>query len=758
MKFRNMKKGVMAIIASVALCSCVEDKPIYKSAEFSWYGDRIIQGNFEAVAHSDKHITSNYNTAVEGKTDLNEWLAKNDFSNLPHYTAPSLMENAIYNMGLDEMVNAIEPDSTLRTGKEWAGVWTRDVSYSIILSMAHMQTEVSKISLMHKVNSRMRIIQDTGTGGAWPCSTDRIIWIAAAWEIYLVTGDREWIEMVYPIICNTLEDDRLTSFDENSGLYYGETSFVDWREQSYPRWMQPVDIYKSKAHGTNVVHAQALKITAKMAEMMGDNEKQERYSEWADDLTEAINEKFRLDNHAYSSSFLYGRTHDIAANRYETLGESLGIIWDITDKERQRDIIKDVPLTPFGVPVFFPFIKDMPAYHNNATWPFVASYYALANAKLGNNDGVLYSFATIYRAAAMYCTNKENYELVTGDWGLTEVNSDNMLWSLSGNIALTHKILFGMDFTEEGLRFNPMVPKEMGGTRRLANFKYRNAVLDITLDGYGNEIKSFTIDGIECEPVVAGNIGGEHTVTITLNNKKTGSIKESIVKKNFFAPATPAVVATDSSIVITCNNDADKYYVLVDGEPEMELNKTKEEMIEVLTCNERLDGEIQVVAFSKKCSYSFASEPIRNYTATDIYEIKNYYTPNYKNEIPGYAVSECVALENDINQVIEIPVTVDNDGKYAIDIRYSNGHGPINTENKCAIRSLSIDGNYTAAVVMPHRGTDNWTDWGWSNTIVCDITKGNHIIRIYFQSENHNMNIMINNALIDQLRIVKIKD
>lgn len=27
-------------------------------------------------------------------------------------------------MGLDEMVNAVEPDTTLRTGKEWAGVWT----------------------------------------------------------------------------------------------------------------------------------------------------------------------------------------------------------------------------------------------------------------------------------------------------------------------------------------------------------------------------------------------------------------------------------------------------------------------------------------------------------------------------------------------------------------------------------------------------------------------------------------------------------
>jgi hypothetical protein len=26
-------------------------------------------------------------------------------------------------------------------------------------------------------------------------------------------------------------------FDSGTGLYHGETSFLDWREQSYPGWM-----------------------------------------------------------------------------------------------------------------------------------------------------------------------------------------------------------------------------------------------------------------------------------------------------------------------------------------------------------------------------------------------------------------------------------------------------------------------------------------------------------------------------------------
>jgi hypothetical protein len=33
-------------------------------------------------------------------------------------------------MALDEMVMLMEEDGTFRTGKEWPGVWTRDVSYA----------------------------------------------------------------------------------------------------------------------------------------------------------------------------------------------------------------------------------------------------------------------------------------------------------------------------------------------------------------------------------------------------------------------------------------------------------------------------------------------------------------------------------------------------------------------------------------------------------------------------------------------------
>lgn len=115
-----------------------------------------------------------------------------DISDFPQYHSDYLLSDAVYNLAIDEMINAVEPDSTFRTGKEWAGVWTRDISYSIILSMAYLQPKVAKYSLLRKVKNG-RIIQDTGTGGAYPASTDRMIWSVAAWELYKVTGDKDWL-------------------------------------------------------------------------------------------------------------------------------------------------------------------------------------------------------------------------------------------------------------------------------------------------------------------------------------------------------------------------------------------------------------------------------------------------------------------------------------------------------------------------------------------------------------------------------------
>ena len=222
--------------SAMAISAGATERELFVQTDaYRWEGDTIYQNEFKAWADNPYQIRSTYKGRPGYFMPISQtWSRKNDLSAYPVLKGGNLLHQAIYNMGLDEMVNAVEPDTTLRTGKEWAGVWTRDVSYSIILSMAALQPEASMISLMKKVNPSGQIIQDTGSGGAWPISTDRMIWTLAAYEIYKVTGDKKWLEKVYPIALRSIEKDDLTIRSER-GLVKGETSFIDWREQSYHR-------------------------------------------------------------------------------------------------------------------------------------------------------------------------------------------------------------------------------------------------------------------------------------------------------------------------------------------------------------------------------------------------------------------------------------------------------------------------------------------------------------------------------------------
>lgn len=152
----TLKYGIIAAFltagATPMLINAEEtDNIIVRTDAYRWAGDTIFQNEFKAWAVSPEEIHSTYKGRPGYFMPIEQtWKRKNDLSSYPKLKSTNKLHEAIYNMGLDEMVNAVEPDTTLRTGKEWAGVWTRDVSYSIILSMCYMQPQASMISLMKR--------------------------------------------------------------------------------------------------------------------------------------------------------------------------------------------------------------------------------------------------------------------------------------------------------------------------------------------------------------------------------------------------------------------------------------------------------------------------------------------------------------------------------------------------------------------------------------------------------------------------------
>ncbi|MDE6527754.1 MAG: hypothetical protein K2L78_01745, partial [Muribaculaceae bacterium] len=375
MNLRISKTALLCAISAAAALQA-QGNNIVETGAYRWCGDSIIQGPYKAYAEGPFKIISDYASAPGYHMPVDKvWERKNNLDGYPSLSTPNMLHTAIFNMGLDEMVNAVERDSTLRTGREWPGVWTRDVSYSIILAMAALQPEVSRISLEKKITPSGRIVQDTGSGGAWPVSSDRQIWGVAAFEVYKTTGDTAWLKKIYPVIKNSLEDDYKTIYDAKTGLVHGETSFIDWREQSYPTWMQTADIYRSEALGTSAVHAQAWRTLARIATILGDTDYAALCDLRADKLAEAINRQLWMDDKGYYAMYLYGRDNLFLNPRAETLGEALAILWDIASPQRARTITESNPTTPFGTAIFYPQIADQPPYHNNSLWPWVAAYW-----------------------------------------------------------------------------------------------------------------------------------------------------------------------------------------------------------------------------------------------------------------------------------------------------------------------------------------------------------------------------------------------
>ena len=683
----------------------------------------------------------------EKHTDA-EWKLSRDISAYPQYKSDFLLSDAVYNMSLEEMLKAVEADSTFRTGKEWSGVWTRDVSYSIILSMAYLQPQIAMNSLMRKVSKSKKIIQDTGTGGAWPVSTDRMVWAVAAWEIYKATGNKDWLDYAYQVIKNSIEDDLATIYNPVTGMVKGESSFLDWREQTYPKWMQPADIFESECLGTNAVHFQANIILSKMAATLNQKVVAEKHKLIAENIKSGINKYLWLPEKGYYAQYRYGRNFKIVSPRSEALGEALCVLYRIADEVKARQIVESTPVTSFGIPCIYPQIPNIPPYHNNGIWPFVQSYWLWAAASVNNEKSVTESISAIYRPAALFLTNKENFVAETGDFSGTQINSSIMLWSLSGNISVIHKVLFGIRFEEGKLAFKPFVPEVLQGRRALTNFKYQDAVLDIELNGFGSRIVSFELDGRKTSSFeIPDTISGKHTVKIELDNQ-IPLTSTSNQKPVLFTLPAPVARYEKPEITWQPVSNAVGYKILLNG------NLLKSTTETSLSVKPGAYSEYQVIAFDKDNLESFASEPVTvvNGIHVQILQAEDYAEKSghpYK----GFTGEGFTEINKTANKVVNFKVKVATDGLYAIDFRYANGNGPINTENKCAIRTLSVNGNPINAVVFPQRGKEEWSNWGFSNALLASLLKGENTVSISFEDENENMNGDINQAMIDYVRI-----
>lgn len=434
-----------------------------------------------------------------------------------------------------------------QTGERWPYVWTRDVSFAADLALARLEPIRTRQSLQFKLSKArdgitpgLFVAQDTGSGGSWPISSDRVVWFLAARDLH---DNSSFMTETWQALQATLQQDRAMVFDARTGLYRGETSFLDWREQTYPDWTRKDVrfIGESFALSTNVLHYQALRLAEKFARELGDD-RATGYAAWADALARQIDARFWREDAGMYMSYIGEAAHPVPYAKYDLLGISLGVLADVFPAERARRSLANYPYVEGGSPVVWPQEAQQPIYHNRAVWPFVSAYSLRAARKVDDATRIQREIESLMRGSALAGSNMENYEMRTlavhvdeGPLSGPVVNSPRQLWSVAGYLSMVLEGVFGVEADGTVAPKLPvaLVPQLFGT---------RNSIeLD---DGTTRYIlkRPRKLDG---ELLVAKKTTRKgNTVTVQLEPHASSASKPvpaPAANPNAFAPATPAV-------------------------------------------------------------------------------------------------------------------------------------------------------------------------------------------------------------------------
>ena len=745
------KLSIILLLTFLSHIAAAQEAPLYTSEFFSLYPRQVVDGKNHADMAADNALTSTL--------DQRKWIQKDPRRRHPLFSSDMTVCNALYNLALEELDNLWGKDSCLHASGQRQQVWTRDLGYASLLALALVDPEAVQASLMKRV-WQGHIMQDNGTGGAWPVSTDRAVWVMAAWEVYLSTGDRQWLKQCYEIVRHTLMQDENSIYDPETGLVYGEMSIAGCRKEVYPLWMQPADIARSQSLSTNAIFFWANELASKMARLNGDNTTSLHFSQVAQRIKDGINNHLWVESQGLYGQYLYGRANKIVSPRSETLGEALCILFGIADPQRAQRITQSLATTPFGVPCFSPQIPDVYSYHNNAIWPYIEAYWLWAAAQTNCPQAVNHGIASIFRPTALLATNMENAEATQGT-PATASNSPNALLTIAATISVPLRTLLGINLSEEGIRLQPLVPKSWAGKKQLSNLRYRKAVLDISVQGFGNKVRACYIDGKkQKDAFVSATLTGKHTIRLVMNDEFARYDLSTPVAASF-SPATPSAWmdgATRMSWPPVAG--AREYKILRNGsvlavQPESRIEGNYYDIQD-----EEGYAEYQVIAVDSLGQESFASEPLVHYGQGNElqFDMSAFAAPTTFEKCRGYGCSGAVETTPILNNRIEIPINVPAEGDYLVDFRYANGSGSPLAGNSCASRMLWCNGKRIGCIAFPQRGKDIWNNWGYSSSLRLHLQQGQQTLVLVYEMDNQNMSPdNTNRAMLDHLRLIPLQ-
>lgn len=670
--------------------------------------------------------------------------------------AVTTIKDSSYNNG-----NPI-PCNCFETGEQWHYVWTRDLSYALDLGLAGLDPKRAVNSLLFKTSAirkgvpvpselgdgSRQIVQDTGSGGSWPISTDRTSWaLGAERTLANLTGtdhDR-FAQQALNALRGTLEADRLAAFDPRDGLYGGEHSFLDWREQTYAPWIVEnlSAMAAMKALSTNIVQFRAMTLAAKLARQQGQAALAQRYDGWADALKTAIARAFWDEKAGLYATYVSADANPFQIAKYDLLGNDLAILSGIASPAKARRILSQYPFAPYGPPVVWPQAPGEFVYHNRAQWPFVTAYTFRAAAQSGHVAAADRSLDALVRGATLHLSNMENLEWLTGKSKFDDgpsINSRRQLWSVGGYLGAVTGTIFGWQPETTGVRVTPFLTshaRRLFGdvpTARLSRLRFAGRDVEIALtlprqvaDGAVYPIRSITLNGKPVPRILTAERLGVGTNRIVVEfgvpKQSTATVTEAPAVSALsnddaraFMPQTPTIRVNGTSKLVRVaiqphrQSEPVSYSVLRDGK----IVAGDISSLEWLDRgrNRNLTNCYSVVA--RFTSSGIASQPsaaacVRGNAAQTI----TIDDPRLFGDARRLAASDGVAvptLQLAQGQKLTVRnIRVSAPGTYAVSFMYDNHIGPLNTGITNAVKRLTFAdarSSRQAVVQMPHIAPD----------------------------------------------------
>ena len=649
--------------------------------------------------------------------------------------------------------------SAFETGEKWHYVWTRDTAYSVDLALSYVDPKRSMNSLLYKVskkreevgegiNGGMEIVQDTGSGGSWPISSDRVTWSLGAWEtIKYLSGEekKSFSDITYEAIKNTVENDRIAIYDAKDGLYRGEESFLDWREQTYPRWTEneTVHIGMSKALSTNANHYASLKIVSKLAKEKGNLELAIKYEEWAKELKESINREFWIEEKGMYGSIKSGEPENRTVHMFDLLGESLVVELGIASEERAKRVVANYPHSEAGPSVIWPQLPEIPIYHNRGMWPFVTAYSLKSAKKVKNGKIFNHNVDAMFRSSALNLSNMENYDFISGNHSFVDkyneagpvINSKRQLWSVAGYISMVVNSIFGVESDNETIIFEPfftdyIIESKFGNQEsvELKNFKYLGKNIDVKINlpeklvknsNYVVDKVTFNGSKLENNWVKNSELLSENNFVIDLKKEEDSSSIKLVKLDDYREMSSNEMIEifTPKEVEIESLNRVESgVEITISGEESRDIvyNIFKNGKL----IGEKIESRIFIDEEAKKSNKLtdtiFSVE--NGLLKSDVYEVTDKYGKKYFSKWGG---------KNDIIKVDNIKVK--ESGNYYFNIVYGNSYNSVNTGITACVKMVEVRDSESGEVVgrkvlfMPHMS--GWREWGKSNPLEVELKK-----------------------------------